>query len=240
MPFTGRSAAGLRDAPFADGHRLVRHRRRGEDGRSRAAAAVAEHPAVARGVEAVELLGEVLDHVGPFELAVHEDVDPGGLLPGHRLGDHAVDLALVARAIDLAARQSHAELPDLARLRQRPGARRREERQVEVRLGGLPLLAAGARANLADLRPLAQPAVASRRRRRLRRTRRPSSPARRPSRGRTRSPGAGPRPRPCRAGTGSWRTAPGAPACRRRGGTRSIRAPRRSRRSTRCGRPRRR
>ena len=150
-----RPAAGrLRDAPLADGHRLARHRRRGQDRRPRAAAAVAEHPAVAGGVEAVELLGEELDHVGPLELAVDQHVDPGLLLPGDRLGDQAVDLALVLGAIDLAAGQPDAQLAHLGRLRQRAGARGREERQVEVRLGGLALVAAGARADLADLRPV--------------------------------------------------------------------------------------
>ena len=79
---------------------------------------------------------------------------PGPLLPGDRVGDQAVDLALVLGAIDLAAVEPDAQLAHLAGLGQRAGAGGREERQVQARLRRLALRSADARADLADLRPL--------------------------------------------------------------------------------------
>ena len=123
---------------------------------------------------------------------------PGRLLPGDRLGDEAVDLALVLGAIDLAAVQPHAQLAHLAGLGQRPGAGGREERQVEVGLRRPALVAADARAGSRR-----SPATRPRGGRSLvggsppRDRGRPARPASRPSRARTRSRAAGPRPRPC-------------------------------------------
>ena len=58
-------------------------------------------------MEAVELLGEVLDHVGALELAVHEDVEAHPLLPADRVGDEVGDLRVVGRGIKLALATPH-------------------------------------------------------------------------------------------------------------------------------------
>ncbi len=107
-----------------------------------------------RGEEAVHLLGEVLDHVGALELAVDQDVEPHALLPGDRVGDEPRHGGVVAGAVQLALAQAHAQLANLARLRERARGGRRVRRQVEVGLGAPPLLAGHAGPQLTDLRPL--------------------------------------------------------------------------------------
>ena len=60
----------------ANGHRPRARNVAEEDRRLDAQRAVALHPAVGRPGEAFQLLAEVLDHVGPLELAVHQHVQP--------------------------------------------------------------------------------------------------------------------------------------------------------------------
>ena len=111
-----------------------------QDGGTRAARAVGLHPAVARGREAIEQLGEVLNHVVTLGLAVHEHVESQLLLERDDRGDLLAHACLVVRIGEFAARVGGASLADLGGLRERADGRRGQRGQVEaLGLGGLAL-----------------------------------------------------------------------------------------------------
>ena len=111
-----------------------------QDRRARAARAVGLHPAVARGCEAVEQLGEVLDHVVTLGFAVDEDVQAQLLLQGDDGCDLLAHARLVVRVGEFTARVSGAGLADLGGLRERADRRRGQRRQVQaLGLSGLAL-----------------------------------------------------------------------------------------------------
>ena len=111
-----------------------------QDRRARAARAVGLHPAVARGCEAVEQLGEVLDHVVTLGFAVDEDVQAQLLLQGDDGCDLLAHARLVVRVGEFTARVSGAGLADLGGLRERADRRRGQRRQVQAPcLSGLAL-----------------------------------------------------------------------------------------------------
>ena len=114
MPFTGLLVAAwaTRHSSTVIGSSMVGGAAR--IGGADASASVREDPAVARGVEAVHLVGEVLDHVGALELAVDEHVEAHPLLPGDRFGDEARHLARRSRRASSSPRpQLHAQLAHL-------------------------------------------------------------------------------------------------------------------------------
>ena len=111
-----------------------------QDGGTRAARAVGLHPAVARGREAVEQLGEVLNHVVTLGLAVHEHVESQLLLERDDRGDLLAHACLVVRVGQFAARVGGASLADLSGLRERADSRRGQRGQVQaLGLSGLAL-----------------------------------------------------------------------------------------------------
>ena len=111
-----------------------------QDRRARAARAVGLHPAVARGCEAVEQLGEVLDHVVTLGFAVDEDVQAQLLLQGDDGCDLLAHARLVVRVGEFTARISGAGLADLGGLRERADRCRGQRRQVQAPgLSGLAL-----------------------------------------------------------------------------------------------------
>ena len=111
-----------------------------QDGGTRAARAVGLYPAVARGREAVEQLGEVLNHVVTLGLAVDEDVQAQLLLESDDRGDLLAHASLVVRVGQFAAGVGGAGLTDLGGLRERSDGRRGQRRQVQaLGLGGLAL-----------------------------------------------------------------------------------------------------
>ncbi len=92
------------------------------------------------GQVAGELLGEVLDHVVAFGLAVYQDVDAGLLLEGQDLPDLGPDAVLVAGGVDVPGSQVGAGRTQFGGLRERSDRGRRKQRETQVRpLGGGPL-----------------------------------------------------------------------------------------------------
>ena len=131
---------GLGVAGPADGHGRGTRNVAPQDGRARAARAVGLHPAVARGREAVEQLGEVLHHVVTLGLAVDEHVESQLLLEGDDRGDLLAHASLVVRVGQFAAGVGGAGLADLGGLRERADRRGGQRRQVQtLGLGGLAL-----------------------------------------------------------------------------------------------------
>jgi hypothetical protein len=65
----------LRVGDPVDGHRVAARDVPVEDRWPHATGSIGLHPAVLRGEEPVELLGEVLHHVVAFRLAVHQHVE---------------------------------------------------------------------------------------------------------------------------------------------------------------------
>ena len=111
-----------------------------QDGGTRAARAVGLHPAVARGREAVEQLGEVLDHVVTLGLAVDEHIETQLLLERDDRGDLLAHAGLVVRVGQLAACVGGASLANLGGLRERADGRRGQRGQVQaLGLSGLAL-----------------------------------------------------------------------------------------------------
>ena len=102
-----------------------------EQRRTRAAAAVALHPAVLGDREAVEVFGEVLHHVVALRLAVHDDVDADLLLQVDNALDLGLQIIVVLRLGDLTLGEGRALLANIAGLRKRADGRRRQKRQVE-------------------------------------------------------------------------------------------------------------
>lgn len=89
-----------------------------------------------RGEVAGELLGEVLDHVVAFGLAVYEDLRPGLLLEGDHLADLGPDALLVRRVADPAGPQIGPCGAEFRRLRERADGGGRQQGQAEVRALG--------------------------------------------------------------------------------------------------------
>ena len=111
-----------------------------QDRRARAARTVGLYPAVARGCEAVEQLGEVLDHVVTLGFAVDEDVQAKLHLQGDDGCDLLAHARLVVRVGEFTARVSGAGLADLGGLRERTDGRRGQRGQVQaLGLSGLAL-----------------------------------------------------------------------------------------------------
>ena len=111
-----------------------------QDGGTRAARAVGLHPAVTRGREAVEQLGEVLDHVVALGLAMDEHVESQLLLERDDRGDLFAHACLVVRVGEFAACVGGASLANLSGLRERADGRRGQRGQVQaLGLGGLAL-----------------------------------------------------------------------------------------------------
>ncbi|CAB5623335.1 Uncharacterised protein [Pseudomonas aeruginosa] len=104
--------------------------------RLHAARAVALHPAEAGEDVAVQLLGEVLDHVVALGLAVHQHVQPQLLLDLHRMADLAVHRLDVLGLAQLALLERLAGQADRRGLREGADGGGRERRQVES--GALP------------------------------------------------------------------------------------------------------
>src|SRR5207244_9211978 len=98
---------------------------------------VALHPAPARGGKPVELLSEVLDHVRPLELPVHQHVDAESLLAADACLDLGLEPGLVGTGVDLPGAPAVSQLAYLRRLRERADGGGGQQRQVEgVALNG--------------------------------------------------------------------------------------------------------
>ena len=101
-----------------DRHRLGTSDVSPQDGGTGAARAVGLDPAVLGGDEAVEQLGEVLDHVVALSLAVNQDVQAEAFLKGDDAGDLGAHGGVVGGVVDLALAPGGAGLTDLSGLRE--------------------------------------------------------------------------------------------------------------------------
>ena len=111
-----------------------------KDRRLDAQCPVTLHPTVGRSREALQLLAEVLDHVGPLEFAVNQHVQPDLFLKADRPLDLLLAEVLVAFLRPLAGLQRRAGAADLAGLGEGADGRRGEQRQGEAALLGLAAL----------------------------------------------------------------------------------------------------
>ena len=111
-----------------------------EDRRLDAQRPVALHPAVGRLCKALQLLAEILDHVGPLELAVDQHVQPDLFLKADCPLDLFFAEVFVAFERPLAGLQRGAGLADFAGLRERADGGRGEQRQREAASLGLAAL----------------------------------------------------------------------------------------------------
>ena len=80
----------------------------------------------------MKVLSEILDHVVALELAVDENVQTDGFLPGDDVVDLAPDEIVIRRLIYLSLAQSCTFRADLSRLREGPDGRRRQKRQSQL------------------------------------------------------------------------------------------------------------
>ena len=122
----------------ADGDRLGTGHVPEEDRRASAPRPVGLHPSVLGSCEAVEVLGEVLDHIVAFGFPVDEDVETQLLLQT----DDPVDLGphrlLIGGVIETSGTVIGPRPTHLGRLRERTDGRRRQIRDPQCLLGSDP------------------------------------------------------------------------------------------------------